>query len=90
MCGPAGVWGKFPNGYQQFWEVNTEFYLSPSSSNFVFDKEKAKLFKYVHRKPDDTQTICVDFTEPIRPGDYVLTAVPVSDKRIMIAYILLP
>lgn len=90
MCGPAGVWGKFPNGYQQFWEVNTEFYLSPSSSNFVFDKEKAKLFKYVHRKPDDTQTICVDFTEPIKPGDYVLTVVPVSEKKIMIAYILLP
>jgi len=59
-------------------------------SEFVFDKTKATALKYTNRKPQDTQTVCVDFEKHFPAGDHILSIVPVSDKKIMIGIIILP
>lgn len=94
LCQPAGDWGRLPDGFQNFWEVDTKVYLTenvgPNPQNFIFSKDKGRLLEYINRKPKDTQTICVDFIHKIPPGDHVMTIVPTTEKKIMISYLIIP
>ena len=94
LCQPAGDWGRLPDGFQNFWEIGTEVYLTenvgPDPQNFVFAKDKSRLLEYINRKPKDTQTICVDFVQKLPAGDHVMTIVPTTDKKIMISYLIIP
>jgi hypothetical protein len=93
MCQPPGNWGKLPNGFSNFWEVNTEVYMTKNVAdvkNFVFSKEKAVLMKYVNHKPKDTQNVCVEFEEQFPQGQHVLTVVPTTGSKIMISSLIYP
>ena len=96
LCQPPGNWGKLPNGFRNFWEVDTQVFLTTNvvdykSFEFSSTGPNTKMLRYTNRKPKDTQTICVDFAPFIfPPGQHVLTVVPVSEANIMVSTILLP
>ena len=85
-----GDWGKLPDKFKNFWDVDTKVYISQqSSSGFVFDAEKAKLVDYKHKSPD-TQDICVVTSNKIDAGAHILTVVPTNEKHIIISVLLIP
>lgn len=92
LCQPAGDWGKLPNGFQNFWEIGTEIYLTKNyvktEKLFEYKKDNSVLLDYKHRSPKDTQTICVDFELPV--GNHILSIVPTTDIRIMISHVIIP
>jgi len=93
MCQPAGDWGRLPDGFKNFWEVDTKVYVTEnvdSTDSFSFNPDKAKLLPYTNHNPKDTQTICVDFNDKLKPGNHVLTIVPTTEQKIMVAYIIIP
>lgn len=93
LCQPPGVWGKLPNGFRNFWEVDTKVYLTENTgdaSDFAFNQQKAKVMDYVNRRPKDTQNVCVEFAEKFPAGSHVVTVVPTSESKIMISTILVP
>ena len=103
LCEPPGNWGKMPAGFKTFWEAGTKVFITPSvdpdemaeyvkgSKHFHFSKDKAKELRYVNRKPEDSQVVCVDFDD-YQPsvGEHIVTVQPTSNHRIMISTLLLP
>ena len=58
---------------------------------FSFFKPNATELKYVNRKPEDSQVVCVDFDEYEPPvGQHIVTIQPTSNYRIMVSTLLLP
>ena len=93
LCGPPGVWGKLPDGFKQFWQVDTAIYVTENVDDvngFEFIVSKAKKLTYTNDKPQDTQSICAHFNEKLSPGNHVLTVVPSTTDFISFAYVLLP
>lgn len=85
---------RYPDSFKKFWEVKTKVFVTPNInkdiSSFSFDQSKATEVAYVHRKPADTQFICVDFVDKLPLGDSVLTVLPITNDNIMISYLLVP
>ena len=93
LCTPPGNWGKYPEGYETFWTVDTKVYLTENVGDavgFTFQPDKAAELKYINRLPKDTQNVCVEFERKLPVGSHVLTVVATSDKKIMISYLILP
>ena len=96
LCQSPGNWGKYPDGFQNFWDpaINTEIYLTKyvkDVSGFVFKPTEAERVSYLQKETKDSQKwLCVDFDNPLPAGHHVLTIVPTSEVKIMIAYLLLP
>ncbi len=103
LCEPPGNWGKMPPGFKTFWDAGTKVYITPNvekqdmeayaSGNrpFSFFKPNATELKYVNRKPEDSQVVCVDFDEYEPPvGQHIVTIQPTSNYRIMVSTLLLP
>lgn len=96
MCQPPGIWGKLPNGFQNFWECGTNIFLhlnvniSKNSTSYVFRSEETKLMPYIHKNGKDSQTICVNFLKEFPEGTHVLTVVPTTIDKIMVSTLLIP
>lgn len=95
LCEPPGNWGKLPAGFKTFWEAETKIYLTKeagvNAADFKFDPDKAESLTYTNRRPEDSQTVCVDFAPYKLPiGEHILTIVPTTDSKIMISTIILP
>jgi len=94
LCQPPGNWGKLPEGFKNFWECDTELYLTENVENkdsFVFDSSHAKRLSYTQKNPKDSQTwLCVDIDDTLPIGQHVLTVVPTGEDQVSFAYLLLP
>jgi hypothetical protein len=93
LCGPPGVWGKLPDGFKQFWQIETEMYLTENVADFAsfqLDKAKAKKLTFVNDKPKDTQSICTHSNEVLAPGNHVLSVVPTTNEFISLTYVIIP
>jgi hypothetical protein len=94
ICQTPGDWGKLPDKFRNFWDLDTKVYISDSSSgsssfNFETEKEKARLIEYKH-KSKDTQDICVVSLEKVTAGAHILTIVPTNEKHIIVSVLLIP
>eukprot|EP00602_Paraphysomonas_sp_CaronLab_P001966 CAMPEP_0185021022 /NCGR_PEP_ID=MMETSP1103-20130426/3684_1 /TAXON_ID=36769 /ORGANISM="Paraphysomonas bandaiensis, Strain Caron Lab Isolate" /LENGTH=466 /DNA_ID=CAMNT_0027552295 /DNA_START=242 /DNA_END=1639 /DNA_ORIENTATION=+ len=59
ICQPPGNWGKVPKGFKNFWECDTEFYLTENvkdKDSFSFKKETARRLTYTQKHPKDSQS----------------------------------
>ena len=93
MCQTPGNWGKLPDKFRSFWEVGTEVYLDVGMhgwTEYKFDKSKVRRVQYFNDKPQDSQHVCVQFTEKFPVGDHILTIVPTSESRVILSVLLLP
>lgn len=94
LCQTPGEWGKLPDKFKNFWDINTQIYLTEGVSeeakaSFKFSMETAKKIEYTHRTPD-TQDVCVYFNQPIKKGTHVITVVPTDEQRTIISVLLVP
>ena len=96
LCQPPGNWGKYPAGFQNFWdpEINTEVYLTThvvDTTGFVFKVDAAERLTYTQKETKDSQSwLCVDFDKPLPQGSHVMSIVPTTDVKVMFAYLLIP
>ena len=96
LCQPPSVIGKFPDGFKSFWdpEIKTGLYLTKDVQNaegFEFKQEAAEKITYTQTSPTDSQSwLCVDIDKPLPVGSHVLSVVPTTDQKIMIAYLMIP
>ena len=93
LCQTPGNWGKLPDKFKNFWEVDTEVYLDLGKhgwTDYKFDKSSARRLFYFNDKPKDTQHVCAQLTEKLPVGMHVLTVVPTSENRVILSVLLLP
>lgn len=93
LCQPPGNWGKLPDGFVRFFEVDTKVYITENVEDpdkFVFAVDKAKQLPYTNRNIKDTQTVCVHFNDMLSPGKHVLTIVPSTSENVAFTYLLIP
>lgn len=49
LCQPPGFWGKLPDGFKNFWDIDTKIYLSENVAN----SEKLQTFKDIQEPSSD-------------------------------------
>lgn len=87
VCEAPGIWGGMPDGFEHLYDGHVEYYLSAYKDNFVFDAQRATKLTLTHRKLDE---LCVQFEEHVPDGESVLTILPTTETRVVVAVIVTP
>ena len=87
VCEAPGIWGGMPDGFDHIFDGHVDYYLSAYQKNFVFDVLRATKLTMSHSKLDE---LCVQFAEHVPVGDNVLTILPTTQARVVIAVVVTP
>lgn len=96
LCETPGIWGSLPKGFDHFWLPGMmDAYVTynvADKSTFKFDQATATRYE-INWPKDKSLEICAGLrpsttTQKVPVGSHVLTLVPKSDKKIIVAWVI--